>query len=96
MVSFFTFVILCLFLSDVGDLEDVADVGVRRVALGSLLQLVHLLHLQVLNSSDVVHQSHLSAAGKLAERAVVRQSRLRDVLVEQRLFHSQQVVEQDG
>lgn len=73
---FFTFFVLSrawLFLSDVGDLEDVADVSVRRVALGPLLQLVHLFHLQMLNSSDVVHQSHLAAAGKLAERAIIRQ-----------------------
>ena len=86
----------CLFFSDVGDLEDVADVSVRRVALGSLLQLVHLLHLQVLNRSDVVHQSHFATAGKLTERAVVRQPRFRDIFVEQGLLHSQQVIEQDG
>jgi hypothetical protein len=60
-------------LSRVSDPEDVADVGVSSVALGSLLQLVHLLHLQVLHSSDVVHQGQFAVAGELAEGAVVGQ-----------------------
>ena len=86
----FTFFLLRLrhvFISGIGDLEDIADLGVGDVALGSLLELVNLFHLEMLDSSNVTHQGQLARSGKLAERAVKREPLLRNVSVEQVFFH---------
>ena len=62
LLTFFLLGVWHVFVSGVCDLEDVTDVRVRDVALGTLLELVNLLHLQMLNGPDVGHQGLLAGA----------------------------------
>ena len=56
-----------------GDLEDVADVSLCHVALGTLLELMNLLHLKMFHASNVVHEQVLAGGVEGTEGAVVGQ-----------------------
>ena len=96
LFTFFLLGVWHVLVSGVRDLEDVADVRVRDVALGTLLELVNLLHLQMLNGPDVSHQGLFAGAGELAERAVIREPLQRDISVQQVFFHLLHVIEEDS
>ena len=53
------------------NLEYLADLGLRRVPLRPLLELVKLLHLEMLWAPDVHHEEVLSRSAELTEGAVV-------------------------
>ena len=46
------------------NLEDVSNLGVAQIALGSLLELMYLLHLKVLHGANVSQQTVFSLSGE--------------------------------